>query len=397
MNYDNTLSAVKMKSGNWGQSLATLRLGLACIAFLLGLLTLVPIPHSVLWAPSVLISEWGHLGAIVPILLLFGKRHLLRSRLAFILAICALGFLLSPLIRAVSLAQKVPGAMTESFGNVVPRSYPDAPYRPQVIVAMDLFNISMPKVRPETYTFKAGLTLDLYRRKAIPGRLPVIVVVHGGSWQHGDSNQIPAVNQYLARRGYAVAAVNYRKAPADPFPAARDDVVAAIAYLKLNADKLLLDPERIVLLGRSAGGQLVLVVAYGIQDPAIRGVVSLYAPTDMVWSWENPGNPLVIKAHKLLWDYLGGSPDQKLTTYRKASPWHLVHASAPPTLMLHGNRDEMVWPRQSERLMERLDQFRVNHLFLPLGWAEHGFDANLWGPGGQIYLYVLERFLASVM
>jgi acetyl esterase/lipase len=61
-----------------------------------------------------------------------------------------------------------------------------------------------------------------------------------------------------------------------------------------------------------------------------------------------------------------------------------------------GGRDELVWLRQSERLAERLTEVGVNHLLVRLQWADHGFDANLWGPASQIYLYVLERFLAAV-
>ena len=61
-----------------------------------------------------------------------------------------------------------------------------------------------------------------------------------------------------------------------------------------------------------------------------------------------------------------------------------------------GGRDELVWLRQSERLAERLTEVGVNHLLVRLQWADHGFDANLWGPVSQIYLYVLERFLAAV-
>ena len=381
----------------WGRIFATLRLSLAVVVFLLGLLTVVHVPHWVLWVPSILVSEWGHLGAIAPMLLLFGKRHLLRSRFALIFAVGGLVLFLSPLVRAVYMGQDIPDAVQKSFGEVVPHSFPDAPPRSSVVVAADLFKLSTTEVRPESYTYKPGLTLDLYRRNDFVGQLPIIVVMHGGKWQFGDSKQLPAVNHYLARRGYAVAAIDYRKAPEHPFPAARNDVIAVIDYLKTHAKQLSLDPNHIVLLGRSAGGQLALVVAYGIHDPAIRGVVSLYAPTDMIYSWENPGNPWVINAPKLLRDYLRGAPNERPEAYHQASAIQLTHASAPPTLLLHGGRDELIWLHQSQRLSQRLTELNVKHLLVPLGWADHGFEANLWGPGGQIYLYVLERFLASVL
>ncbi len=380
-----------------GQFFATLRFSLAVTLFLLGLLTVVHVPHQILWVPSIFVSEWGHFAAIGPLLLLFGKWNLLRSRLAFFFALGAFALFLSPLVRAVYGQQDVSNAVQKSFGKKVPHLFVDAVSRSNVVVASDFFKISGPKVKPEIHNFKPGLTLDLYRRNNPRNQLPIIVVVHGGKWQFGDSKQIPAVNHYLARRGYAVAAINYRKGPENPFPAARDDVVAAIGYLKAHSTQLSLDPDRIVLLGRSAGGQLALVVAYGVHDPAIRGVVGLYAPTDMIYSWNNPGNPWVINGHKLLRDYLGGTPNEKSEAYHQASAMRLVLASAPPTLLFHGGRDELVWLHQSQRLSQRLTELNVKHLLVTLDWADHGFDANLWGPSGQIYLYVLERFLGSVL
>ena len=118
---------------------------------------------------------------------------------------------------------------------------------------------------------------------------PCIVVIHGGSWANGDSTQLPGLNSYLAARGYVVAAINYRLAPDHRFPAARDDLLAAIEYLKGHAQELGIDPRRFVLLGRSAGAQLALLVAYTAGDAAIRGVVGFYGPADLVYGYRTPG------------------------------------------------------------------------------------------------------------
>lgn len=384
------------KRKRWPCLLAWARLGLAAGAFGLALFTLLHIPHRVLLSPSVIASEWGHLMVLVTTPLLVGRLRRWPSRLAFCLALCAVLLYLSPLLRAQALVRTLPHAVQMSFGVAAARALPDAPARAKPIVIADLIRASPPSVSPQTLTFQPGLTLDLYRRHDSQVPSPVVVVVHGGYWQVGDSRQLPDLNHYLAQRGYAVAAVDYRKAPTHPFPAARDDVIAAIGYLTTHAEDLRLDPKRFVLLGRSAGGHLALVVAYSLRHPAVRGVVSLYAPTDLVWSWKNPGNPRVIDAFGLLRSFLGGSPEEKPDAYQAASPLQLAHPEAPPTLLLHGGRDELIWPRQSERLVERLTELHVTHLLIPLPWADHGFDANLWGPSGQIYLYVLERFLAAV-
>ncbi len=128
----------------------------------------------------------------------------------------------------------------------------------------------------------------------------------------------------------------------------------------------------------------------------VRGVIALYPPTDLVWSWDHPTNPRVLDTPGVLRDFLGGSPAERPDAYRAASPLGLATASAPPTLLVHGGRDELVFARQSQRLAERLAELRVPHLLVELPWATHGCDANLDGPSGQLLTFSVERFLAAV-
>ena len=72
---------------------------------------------------------------------------------------------------------------------------------------------------------------------------------YGGSWQSGNRGELPALNRYLTARGYIVASIDYRLAPQAIFPAQRDDVFSAIAYLKNHAAEIGLDKDRLVLLG----------------------------------------------------------------------------------------------------------------------------------------------------
>lgn len=171
---------------------------------------------------------------------------------------------------------------------------------------------------------------------------------------------------------------------------------AAIGFLRSHADKLRIDTSRIVLLGRSAGGQIALTVAYAAKDPGIRGVISFYAPTDLYYSWENPGNPLIVDTKSVLTDYLGGSPTEAASSYDAASPIRFVTPASPPTLLLHGGRDELVSPHQSARLEKRLAESGVPHVNVELPWATHGYDYFMRGPGGQISTYAVEYFLERV-
>jgi acetyl esterase/lipase len=241
-----------------------------------------------------------------------------------------------------------------------------------------------------------GLAMDFYR-PAVRAPVPCVVMIHGGGWDSGDRTQLPAVNHHLARRGYAVAAVSYRLAPKTVWPAQADDIGAAITYLKMHAGELGIDATRLVLMGRSAGGQLATAVAYRNTDPAVRGAVSFYGPHDQVFAWGFSREDDILNAVKLLRQYLGGTPETAAEAYRTASGYLFVDKdNAVPTLQLHGVQDPMVWHLQSERLHAKLDGLGVPNALVSLPWATHACDFNPRGPSGQLAWYALEWFLAAV-
>ncbi|MEO7913223.1 MAG: alpha/beta hydrolase [Roseiflexaceae bacterium] len=349
------------------------------------------------------VSEWGHvLAALALTPLLPGWRRTRVGRVGAAFGLLGAAFALVSLLRAARLARQLPELVAAAFGAARPRAAPHAPARPMPLVARDLLlGVPSPRVRHRRipYATNAGQALDLdLHRSAVPATpAPCIVVIHGGSWANGDSTQLPGLNSYLAARGYAVAAINYRLAPTHRFPAARDDVLTAIEYLKNHAQELGIDPRRFVLLGRSAGAQLALLVAYTANDPAIRGVVDFYGPADLVYGYEHPARKRVLDSVGVIERFLGGSPTSAPETYAAASPIDQIGPDCPPTLLIHGGRDTLVAPIQSDRLAGRLAQARIQHMLLHLPWAEHGCDVNFSGPSGQISTYAIERFLAAVM
>ncbi len=388
-----------------GIHLARIRLVFGAFCAGLSLLTVVEAPTFVLWLAALGVTEWGYWLAPLPMLTwLPGWRSSRSGRIGAWLGFVAALLLMTPLVRAAVLVQTWPNDLPTFFKEAAPRSTADSLHRAAPIVLTDLLlGVSSPDVtmRSVVYATKGDqhLALDLYQLAGQPagaGPAPWIIVIHGGSWQHEDRAELAALNRYLAARGYVVASVGYRFAPKWPFPAARDDVREAIAFLKAHAGEYGLDPHRLVLLGRSAGGQLALLVAYAEPDPAIRGVVSFYAPADMKYGYEHPSNPWVLDSRAVLEAYLGGTPAQASATYEAASPIRFVSVDTVPTLLVHGGRDELVFPAQSERLAVRLAQAQRPHYFLRLPWATHGCDVHFNGPCGQISTYAVERFLAAV-
>lgn len=385
-------------------SLDTLRVGLSGLLFGLGLLAIFKAPLGLLWKPAVAATEVGHVLAVFPLLLLLSLLLLPGGAgaahwIAIGLSAGASLLLLSSLVRALGYVKEAEARFAKAFGDLNPPELPGAPARPAPVVLGDLLSVPTPKVTPTRHLYREidghALHLDLYQRSDAQKPQPVVVVIHGGSWNSGDSTQLAWLNSYLAARGLAVAAINYRLAPGHTFPAQRDDVLAALAWLKESASRLALDASRVAFLGRSAGGQLALLAAYTAKDPGVRAAIALYAPSDLNWSWEHPTNPLVLDSPKTLREYLGGTPAEVKDRFDAASAIDFIAAGSPPTLLIHGTRDELVFAEQSRRVEERLAQASVPHVLLELPWATHGCDANPGGPGGQITTWAVERFLSA--
>jgi len=363
------------------------------LLFLTASLAVLRAPTHLLWMLAIGVTEWGHflallcLGAAIPL-----WNNTWYGRTAAGLCVAAAVLASTPVLRAASMTGKLQERILKTFGEAHAR-------RPLVLADL-FFGISLPNIQPQKIIYRnivgADLSLDFYPAQGSKAS-PLIVVIHGGSWNSGDNTDFIPMDRYLAGRGFAVADVIYRLAPRSRFPAASEDVRAAIAYMRSRAGEFNLDPARVVLLGRSAGAQIALHVAYSANDTGISGVISFYGPTDLFRSWEHPGNPMVIDTRAKLTDYLGGSPSALRADYEAASPVRLAKSASPPVLLLHGGRDEIVAPDHSDALARRLTELGVPHLYISLPWATHGFDYLLNGPGGQISIYAIESFLGSVL
>jgi acetyl esterase/lipase len=143
-----------------------------------------------------------------------------------------------------------------------------------------------------------SLQLNLARPKSPSGRTPAILCIHGGGFRAGKREGWDARCKLLAERGYAAATVTYRLAPKSQFPAAVEDCKAAVRWLRANAEKYSIDPERIGVIGDSAGGHLsqFLGVTNGVAQfegdggnasfsSRVSCVVNYYGPSDLTKSY----------------------------------------------------------------------------------------------------------------
>jgi acetyl esterase/lipase len=375
-----------------------------CLFLGMATLTMTPAPTPFLWRASMAATEWGYWIAIAAVTVMIPVRpQTWLGKLGGLLSLGAIGLFLMPVIRASEMNSKLPTLFNERFGfERRVRDREAEPARMDPLVYYELFKpLDLPHVRFEERVFGVHedekLTLDIYRPAYVHGPLPGLIVVHGGTWESGTNARFVALNAYLASRDYVVAAINYRMSPPWKFPAGRDDVLAAIAYLKVYGHEFGMDEKRIALLGRSSGAQLALLAAYTVNDPVVRGVISMYGPSDLQFEYENPAPARLFDTRHVLGAYLGGSPTEAADTYFAASPINFVVPTSPPTLLIHGMRDEIVSPSESARLEEKLRQVGVKHLFVRMPWATHGCDRSFGGPCGQIATYSVERFLDSIM
>jgi acetyl esterase/lipase len=358
----------------------------------LGLLTVFSSPDWLSWKLNVLVVQFGYLLAVVPLAIalgMFRPAGSAGSLSATVGVVAAAAFLLlvQPCFQAWRIARRLPAVLTRQLGAATIAGSP--------FTFRGLFS-PWPAAAPRrTLAYAGPLLLDFYPAVGRPSA-PCVIVIHGGGWDDGDRGQIASFNDGLARDGYAVADISYRLAPAAPWPAQRDDVAAAVAYVKGHAAALGVDPRRLVIFGRSAGGQIAEAAGYELHDPAIRGVIGLYAPSDMnfAWKWGRPDDAL--NSPQLMRDFLGGTPETRTAEYDSASALLQVNAGTPPTLLVHGSIDTLVWNRHSIRLAARLAEAGVPHYYLALPWATHALELNPRSPSGQLSDYAVRWFLAVV-
>ncbi|WP_082992521.1 alpha/beta hydrolase [Erythrobacter sp. QSSC1-22B] len=194
-------------------------------------------------------------------------------------------------------------------------------------------------------------TLSLYRARQTAEPAPVLLFVHGGSWDWGDPKDYGFVARSLAPEGFVVALAGYRLGEEGRYPAMLEDTAQAIRWLRDNAARHGGDPERIYLAGHSAGAYNVVQVALeprwlaaeGVSTAAIRGVVGMAGPYDFF-----PFDKDSTRAA------FGDATDPEAT-----QPINHVRPDAPPMLLLTGTEDTTVKPRNTRALAAALEQAGV--------------------------------------
>jgi acetyl esterase/lipase len=242
------------------------------------------------------------------------------------------------------------------------------------------------------------LKLDVFVPEKVEGKLPLVVWIHGGGWQNG--TKTGNMSGFLATVGYISASIDYRLSGEATFPAQIEDCKAAIRWLRANADKYHIDPDKIGVWGGSAGGHLVALLgtagdqkAWDVgentdQSSRVQAVCDFFGPADLT---AMPGAQAA-NANGAVSKLLGGPIAQKKEEARVASPLTYVSKDDPPFLICHGTDDRTVPVAQSEKFAEALEKAGVKVKLMKIQGAGHGFKETDDPPASQIRRRVREFF-----
>ena len=214
-----------------------------------------------------------------------------------------------------------------------------------------------------TYGPEPRHRLDVYRPVPAAESKTVVVFLYGGGWKKGERSHYRFVGEAFAARGYTVVIPDYRIYPKARFPDFVEDAAAAVGWVRRNIAAHGANPNRIVLVGHSAGAHIAALVtldrryleAAGVPEGTIVGWAGLAGPYTF--------NPTTYPSTKAIFETAARVQDTR--------PVDFVHAEAPPALLLHGTDDDTVRPENSEGLARSLEAAGVSVRYVPLTDVGH--------------------------
>ena len=224
--------------------------------------------------------------------------------------------------------------------------------------------------------------LDIYLPANAKGKLPLVILIHGGGWlsndKYADIGYMKKTVAEIVSRGFALASIDYRFSTQAVFPAQIQDCNRAVSFLYDNADKYGLDKKRFAVMGFSAGGHLASLLGLSKNNNvetffmpgsnksfSIKAVIDFYGPTELILF---PGSNDEKSPESLL---IGAAPLARPDLAKAASPVTYVDKNDPPFLIIHGEKDELVSTKQSQLLSAWLNVAGVQNELIIVKDAPH--------------------------
>lgn len=239
-------------------------------------------------------------------------------------------------------------------------------------------------------------------------KLPLIMYIPGSAFHKQNVKNRVAQLSYLANRGFVVALLEYRGSEVAPFPAQMLDAKAGVCFMKKNAEKYNINPEKIIIMGDSSGGHTAMMAGFshrikGLEEveedgfsSKVKGVIDLYGPTNIATMNEEPS----LQDHRTTDSPEGFLIGQKLVLLNPELVKPTVIANyvseeraIPPILMFHGTNDELVPFAQGCELYNALKKAGKDATFYQVIGAHHG-GREFWAVKT---LDIMEKFIRRVV
>ncbi len=191
------------------------------------------------------------------------------------------------------------------------------------------------------------LHLDAYLHESI-GKKPAVILIHGGGWKSGNKEMMKPLAMAVANKGFNCFAVEYRLSSEARYPAAVEDVLNAIRFLKENADRFNIDPKKIVVLGTSSGGQMASLIG-----TKYAGQIAAVINIDGILAFNHPDSEEGSAAAA----WLGGTLAEKPEIWTEASPLSHVIEKSAPTLFIASQHKRFQAGRQD--MIKMLDKYSI--------------------------------------
>lgn len=250
----------------------------------------------------------------------------------------------------------------------------------------------------------ADLRLHIWEPEASSTPAPVAVVVHGGGWIGGAPTDNSGTKRWYADQGWLVLSVEYPLSGPERhlWEVTDRHIGCALVWAGAHVSQMGGDPERIVLMGDSAGGNLALVAALksasGQLDPTCPGQVPDVAAVAVLYPAVDPAgfygelDPLLNStAQRMVGGYTGGAPSEVPDRYRAISPATYLTDQAPPILILHGSNDHLLPAQSSREFTAQAREVGLDVRLVEVPHVDHVFDAT--PAGSDLARKVTEHWL----
>jgi acetyl esterase/lipase len=260
-----------------------------------------------------------------------------------------------------------------------------------VALATTLLSCGGPEEREDiSYDDRFEATkLDLFLPDG-SGPRPAVMLVHGGAWAYGGRWMMNPSARRLAGAGYVAASIAYRLVPDARFPSSVQDAWCALSFLRAHASEYRIDPNRIAVLGYSAGGHTVSMLGVAPNDPSLDPdcAAGRTAPPRAVIA----GAPVVdmreFADSSAIVDFMGGEIGERPAAYDLASPIRFVRRDLPPFLFIVGGGDWWVGDEDSRKMRDLLRAEGNDARILEVGGGGHALSPV--GNGSYVWTQVTE-------